>query len=118
MTVCGTLHSQNYTLPTVLFDSMVFEVNLGRSCAKLQTLQKAEILRVTTELSATGRAVTLLESENRALHANAAALGEQLKDSQALGRVEKQRASIKLKRLWRVVVIESGALTVLVLLLI
>lgn len=36
----GTALSQNYTLPSVLFDSLVFEVRKGRSCDSLNTLNE------------------------------------------------------------------------------
>jgi len=96
---------------------MYWEVVKGRACDSLQRAQLAEITRLGTELLANGRAIILLERENKALHANLAAKDEQLKDAGRLAGLEKERFKIKIKRLWRVVVIEGGVITLVLVIL-
>ena len=38
-----TVFSQSYTLPAVLFDSLVFEVQKGRECTNVVRIQEAEL---------------------------------------------------------------------------
>jgi len=64
----GIVYSQSFTLPSVLFDSMAFEVRKGRSCDTLQRKQQAEIKALGAELLANGRAIELQTDENKALN--------------------------------------------------
>jgi len=43
VTMTGIAYCQSYTLPSVLFDSMVFEVSKGRSCDSLAAIRATRI---------------------------------------------------------------------------
>lgn len=59
MMLSGTALCQNYTLPSVLFDSMTFEVFKGRSCDSVKRHQANEIEKLGVELVAKGTALRL-----------------------------------------------------------
>jgi hypothetical protein len=67
MTLSATVCSQNYTLPSVLFDSLVYETIKGRKCDSLAARQATELTKYYLLDSEQGRAIELLRSENKGL---------------------------------------------------
>lgn len=67
MTLSGTALCQNYTLPSVLFDSMFMEVSRGRSCDSVRVAQTDEIKKIGKELIDTNRALDLKIRESSTL---------------------------------------------------
>lgn len=65
----GILYCQVYTLPSVLFDSLAFEVRKGRSCDSLQVLNEKVIESQGKQLLNYDKALSLSQSSNSTLSA-------------------------------------------------
>jgi hypothetical protein len=65
----GTALCQTYTLPSVLFDSMVFEVRRGRSCDSLQILNDRIIESQGTQLLNYDKLVKTMDAKVSTLEA-------------------------------------------------
>ena len=118
MIVCASAHCQTFTLPSDIFDRMVFEVRKSRICDTLQRSQQIEINAITAQLTTQGRIISLKDSHIASLEAIVASQANELKQTGTLYGLEKERFKAKLKRLWRVVVIESGVIVVILVVLI
>lgn len=59
----GIASCQSYTLPSNLFDSLVFEATKGRVCDSLQSAQSVEINALLSENLAQYKIITLQKSE-------------------------------------------------------
>jgi hypothetical protein len=110
---------QSYTrLPSVIVDSMIFEVRKGRICDTLVNKQENQIQKMGLELMYQGKAIVLLKKESSTLDAL-------LKNCEQLGTlaqkeftIQKERLIVKIKKLVRVVIIEGGVIVVMIILLI
>ncbi len=118
MTLCAQGLSQSFTLPTVIVDSMIFEVRKGRACDTVLRKQENEIQKLGAELVANGTLIVLQKKEVSQLEAL-------LKNCEKLGAlatqeftIQKERLKDKIKKLIRVVILEGGVIVVLVILLI
>lgn len=109
------MNSQNSTLPSVIVDSLIFEVLQGRACTAVTKAQSAQISALETELQASGQIVVLQESKINSLDAILATWPQQLKAQGEIHRIEKQRLKKRLNRLWRVVILETGAIILILL---
>ena len=118
MIVCASAHCQTFTLPSDIFDRMVFEVRKGRVCDTLQRAQQIEINAITAQLTTQGKIISLKDTEVDQLKAFIGSQSNELLAVKDLYGLEKARLKNKLKRLWRVVVIESGAIVVILVVLI
>lgn len=63
----GILFCQNFTLPTVILDSLIFEVRKGRSCDSLQVLNERIIKSQGVQLLNQDALVKLTESKVKTL---------------------------------------------------
>lgn len=59
--------AQTASVPTVILDSLIFEVKLGRQCSEVIKAQAVEIEKQGKELVATGKALELSQSSNSTL---------------------------------------------------
>lgn len=96
----GILFCQNFTLPTVILDSLIFEVRKGRSCDSLQVLNERLIKSQGTQLVNKDNLIRLTEDKvslANGLVANAAKdkIADQKQFAQDLGK-EKRK-----KKKWR-----------------
>lgn len=69
LTQGGTALCQSYTLPSVLFDSMAFEVRRGRSCDSLQILNERIIVSQGAQLLNYDKLVKTMDSKILTLEA-------------------------------------------------
>ena len=118
MIACASAHCQSFTLNADIFDRMIFEVRKSRICDTLQRAQQIEINAITAQLTTQGRIISLKDSHIASLEAIVATQANELKQVSTLYGLEKERLKVKLKRLWRVVVTESGAIVVILVVLI
>jgi hypothetical protein len=118
MTLCVEGLSQTFTLPTVILDSMIFEVRKGRACDTVMHKQEVELQKLGAELLANGKAIILLTKES-------SELSGLLKNCEELGalavkefRLEKRKLLVKIRKLIRVVILEGGVIVVMIILLV
>lgn len=57
-------NSQNFSLPTSILDSLLWETERGRSCEVIRKLQANHIDSLGLEILANGKAIKLLESKS------------------------------------------------------
>lgn len=118
MMLNGIALCQGYTLPSVLFDSMTFEVFKGRSCDSVRIAQADEIIKKGKELIDTNKALELSQSESKTL----SSLLQNSKESNEILSVQFSKDLKEEKRKtkkWRgIAVIESvGFIGILILML-
>lgn len=112
----GIAFSQVYTLPSVLFDSLVFETRKGRSCDSLQVLNENIIKEQGQQLLNYGDLVRLNESKIVTLEGLVKnyETGESLLKQE--NKIREKWLKEKIKRLWKVIVLEGGVILVILLL--
>ena len=114
----ATVFCQQYSLPSVLFDSLVYFTLKGKACDTLVQKQEAEIQKLGAELLANGQAIVLLQKESSTLDAlvkNCEKLGEL---AQKEFKIEKQKLIVKIRKLIRVVIVEGVVIVVMIILLV
>lgn len=114
----GTVFSQNYSLPSVLFDSLVYLAMKGKSCDTLVIKQEAEITKMGAELLANGQAIVLLQKESSTLDAlvkNCEKLGTL---AQKEFTIQKDKLKVRIRKLIRVVIVEGAVIVVMIILLV
>lgn len=112
-----SVDAQTASVPTVILDSLIFEVKLGRQCSEVIKAQSVELEKQGLELVATGKALELSQSSNStlsALLANARDYSGILTQQFTL---DKNKLKAKIKRLWFWVVSEGVVIIVIVLLI-
>jgi AraC-like DNA-binding protein len=67
LTISGTAFCQNYTLPSVLYDSLVYETQRGRVCEQIRLLQTAQLINLSDLIDSKGKAIELLKTQTNAL---------------------------------------------------
>jgi hypothetical protein len=67
LTVSVTAYSQYYTLPSVIADSLVFEVQQGRQCAEITALQAVQLTNLSDIVDSQSKAIELLKTQTNAL---------------------------------------------------
>jgi len=65
MTVFVKGNSQDFTLPTWVIDSMIYEVKKGRTCDSLQNIQQIEIIKLNNYVINLEAGIEALELENK-----------------------------------------------------
>ena len=111
-------HCQSFILRTDILDSLIFETRKGRSCDTLVQKQEIEIQKLGAELIANGQVIVLLQKESSTLDAlvkNCENISNLAKQEYG---IQKERFLVKIRKLWRVVVIEGGVIIVLIILLV
>lgn len=94
MTLSVTAFCQNYTLPSILFDSLSFEVVKGRSCDSVRVAQAFELQKKGSELLQVNARLDLSKKEVKTLEGL-------LENSKAKNQVDAQQFNLdkdKLKR--------------------
>jgi len=117
LTAQGIAYSQNYILPSVLFDSLAFEVTQGRACSSALSGLRQETLWLDSVRTNQDEMLSLqadvIEAQNKII-------GDWPKEVRANAEIceaEKERLKVKIRRLWRVVVTEAGSMAVIVIVL-
>lgn len=118
MMLPGIAHCQSYTLPSILFDSLVFEVAKGRQCERLTIKQDSLITFQADQISQSNKAIQLLTDKNSAQADIISGWTNELYLTNQKHDLEKRWLKKQLKRVWAYVVLEGGAIVVLVILLI
>ena len=117
MTAPDTVRSE-ISIPTKGFDLLYFEVVRGRACDSLQSVQGIEINKLTAQLVHQGTAIVVRDGKITDLEATIKLLQERGGADKELMQAKNERLKIRLRKLWRIVVIEGGIVVVLVILLI
>lgn len=104
------------SLPNWLIDSMTFEVFKGRQCSLVVEAQQAEIKSLGAELLATGTALTLATNQIQTLEGLVKnyETGESLLKQE--NKIREKWFKEKIKRLWKVIVLEGVVILVILLL--
>jgi hypothetical protein len=118
MIVCACANCQTSTIPSVILDSLIYETKKGRECGNLSIKQQIEINAITAQLTTQGKIISLKDTEVDQLRAVVATQSNELLAVKDLHGLEKARLKAKLKRLWRVVIIEGAGVIILVVLII
>jgi hypothetical protein len=63
LTISGTACYGQYTLPSVIADSLIFETVKGRECANLTALQAVGLIQAEKVIHEQGQAIELLKSQ-------------------------------------------------------
>ncbi len=113
----GIAYSQNYTLPSILFDSLTVEVRRGRSCTRIDSAQRVELSRLSGVIHDQGRIIELTQKEATQLEALYVTLEQRLETTVEMyvGQVDRLRA--RLSRWVRLVILESGVVVAIVVIL-
>lgn len=82
--------AQTYTLPGIYFDSLSYEVQVGRTCDSIQSAQAVQIEHLESAITAGMKSIELKDRAISALQASAQAAKE-------LGEIDRQRARKRLK---------------------
>jgi hypothetical protein len=118
LTACVGAHGQNYTLPPITIDSAIYEIRKGRACDSLQRAQAAESKKLGEKALAQGEVIRLQEVKEGSMQFiidQWSARYDLLTEAVV---VQKKAFKARLKRLWRVVIVEGVAIVVLVIILI
>lgn len=97
---------------------MIFEVRKGRACNVLVEKQEQEIKKLGAELVASGDAIKLLENKSTGQEKIIKNLEKDKKLHAQESDIEKQSLINKIKKLGRIVIIESGVIVVIIILFI
>lgn len=117
MTLYGQTQSQNFTLPSAVLDSMIFEVRKGRECSLALVASIEAITALQISEGQKGRLIELQASqlENyRLLDANSEA---RMQNQTELFMIDRQKQKAKLKKRGRIILGQSVAIVVLVVLI-
>jgi hypothetical protein len=63
LTISGTACYGQYTLPSVIVDSLIWETLRGRECANLTALQAVGLIQANEVILGQGKAIELLKSQ-------------------------------------------------------
>jgi len=107
--------SQTYTLPSVLFDSMVFEVIKGRSCDSLQAIRAERIKNQGEQLLNQDSALKLAVSLSEAKEAEVKELRQALTITEAKSKMELKDQKRKTRKVAIIAISEAILLIVILL---
>ena len=113
MTAFGQGLCQSFTVPTVILDSMIFEVRKGRACDTLQRAQAKELELQGKELIQTNASLTLLRAISATQTLEASELRQSLEASKEAGRLKEKKA----RKSGRLQGLSIGGLAVILVLL-
>jgi hypothetical protein len=111
----GTAYCQNYTLPSVLYDSLVFETQRGRVCEQISLLQTAQLTNLSNLIDSKGKAIELLKTQTNALQGQVYTWEQtyQLNNQQHQAQNKHLKKSIVK---WKLIAVGQAVLIVLVIL--
>lgn len=110
------LSAQTYPIPVKILDSLIFETRKGRAADTVIHAQTAEISALTSQVKAQVDVIALLQTENSQLEALSLTLQQRFENERQLDRNKIDRLKIKLRKGWKVVILEGGVIVVLILL--
>ena len=97
---------------------MYFEVVLGRICDSLNKAQAADINVLNQLVLHQGQRITLSNTKITQLEDVIKLMQEQGSNQKEVAQIKNEKLKIRLRKIWRVVIIESGVIIILVVLLI
>jgi hypothetical protein len=115
LTISGTAFCQNYTLPSVLLDSLVYETQRGRVCEQITAIQAVQLINLSDLIDSKGKAIELLKTQTNALQGQVYIWEQtyQLNDQQHQAQNRHLKKSI-LK--WKLIAVGQAVLLILVVL--
>ncbi len=114
----GSASSQGIFLPSAIVDSIIWKLDRGRTCDSLAASQELEINALNGLALTQGRRIILTNTKITQLEQIIQALQERANSQQDVSQAKIEKLKTRIRKFWRVVVIESGVIVVLVVLLI
>ena len=106
--------SQNFTLPSVVVDSMIFEVRKGRACDSLQKAQLRLILATQEQLSSRDKVIALQDRQIENYGLIQETWEKRFTNAQELYTIEKSSLRQKVKKRNKLIVGQSLVIAILV----
>jgi len=110
-----TAFSQTYTLPSVLFDSMVFEVRKGRSCDSLQAIRAERIKNQGEQLLNQDSALKIAVTLSEAKEAEVNELRQALTKTEAKSNMELKNQKTKTRKITLIAIGQTVIIVLLIL---
>lgn len=111
------LDTAKYSIPVNIVDSMFFEIQQGRQCAKLSVALTNENLKLETELLATGKIILLKNSEVTHLEDIITALQQQADATRVITKERLDKFRARVRKLTVLVIGEAGIIILLIVVL-
>lgn len=111
-------NGQNYILPSITIDSAIYEIRKGRACDSVYRSQAAELKKAIEKSLAQAEEIRLHDGKESGLQFIITQWEQRYDLLTEAVVVQKKVFKARLKRLWRVVIVEGVAIIVLVVILI
>ena len=118
MIACACANCQSTSLPSIIVDSIIWRLNLGRACDTLQAKQATELNALSAVVFHQGQRITLSNTKITQLEDVIKLMQEQGANQKEVAQIKNEKLKIRIRKLVRFIVIESGIIVVLVILII
>lgn len=125
--VCGTLKSQDsipltikdfYLIDRLYADSLIYEVKKGRKCEKTRIVYLEEMASLRDDIVNLEKSVKLLNSQKHMVYEFSKTWKAQVDELKNRIEIEKDKLKERIKKLWKVIYIQGGVITVIVVIII